>query len=171
MKKGITPIISVVLLLMMTVAAFGVAYLWLRTFQEDVQKEMEKSAQSQIYKSKKSFEILGVFEATVNGNPGVKIILRNTGEATFSSKELQTTLVMIDGKYTFVPVNLATLPNFPPGSTITLEIDKDLFDPATAGSEVDLADQQTHKIKVFISKWESSVVCGPLDDGATYCNI
>lgn len=39
MRHGITPLIAILLLLMMTVAAAGAAFLWMNQLQEDVQSE------------------------------------------------------------------------------------------------------------------------------------
>lgn len=57
-KKGITPIIATVILLMMTVAAAGAAYLWMTNLQGLIQTEVEGTATFVTSQSALQFDVV-----------------------------------------------------------------------------------------------------------------
>lgn len=85
-RKGITPVIAIVLLLMMTVAAAGMAYVWVRGVQEDTQKSVGDTLKTKTEQMSGEVTIDNVYE---NGTADVFLIsVRNTGTVTFTSNVL-----------------------------------------------------------------------------------
>ncbi len=163
-RKGITPIISVVLLLMMTVGAFGLAYVWLKNFQSGVQEEMSKSAQEVISEVQKSIKIIAVYRDAAASQ--TKISLQNSGKLTIRDDELQTLIIKLDGKV--VPSSIVSIPtgNLPPNDIITITLNNDYF---TASSSPTLVDGAIHVWEVIIGSISSTYSCGPLDPTDEAC--
>jgi flagellin-like protein len=80
MKKAITPVIAIVLLLMMTVAAAGFAYVFLKGTQEEVQKGTGESVEYMIKELSSCMSI-----DSISGN---KIYLRNCGKGVITNDSL-----------------------------------------------------------------------------------
>lgn len=98
-KKGITPVIAIVLLLMMTVAAAGMAYVWIMSVQEDV----TAVADEQLDDMKTSTSIRLDFEAVNNNTDttdvrsgNMTITIRNSGKYGFSEEDLGQFVVYTD---------------------------------------------------------------------------
>ena len=81
MKKGITPIIAIVLLLMMTVAAFGMTFVWVQKTQGDIQTSVTGDIQNIIKQTSTCMSI-----DAMNFN---KVYLRNCGKGVLSNSSLQ----------------------------------------------------------------------------------
>ncbi|HIJ98297.1 TPA: hypothetical protein H1012_03580 [archaeon] len=80
-RKGITPIIAVILLLMMTIAIAGLAYTWLQRLQTSVQSGTENTSTQFIGSSKVKLVVDG-YNTTCTGTSSVvqvRIFGRNAG--------------------------------------------------------------------------------------------
>jgi len=78
-RKGITPVIAIVLLLMMTVAAAGVAYLWIMNLQEG----MEETANEGIEKQQRDSSAAITIESVWKNGLATSFLIRNSGTHTF----------------------------------------------------------------------------------------
>ncbi|MCK5474000.1 MAG: hypothetical protein KAI53_01220 [Candidatus Aenigmarchaeota archaeon] len=85
-RKGITPIIAIVLLLMMTVAAFGLTFVWVQSTQQDLQENIGKDIKSVTDMNAAQFSIESIYNDTGN----ISIVVRNTGRYTFPDATLFT---------------------------------------------------------------------------------
>lgn len=133
MKKGITPIIAIVLLLMMTVAAFGLTFVWVQSTQSDLQENVGEDISAIREKMSTCISIESVSEHNV--------YLRNCGEGILKSSLLS---VYIDGiptasmlsPLTVDPEDVGTitlnLTNVPIKNTMDLKITSSGTVPATA---------------------------------------
>ena len=71
MKKGITPVIAVVLLLMIALVIVGLAFTWFVSTQQLLQEEGEQEGERQIANIQSMFR--------VEGSKGNRIFIRNDG--------------------------------------------------------------------------------------------
>ncbi len=71
-RKGITPVIAIVLLLMMTVAAAGGAYAWLTQLQEQFQNQAESSIE-------RGINIVDMQCYNQDGSGYVEVFFKNSG--------------------------------------------------------------------------------------------
>ena len=80
-RKGITPVIALVLLLMMTVAAAGMAYIWFQDVQQETQDTVSDSLAERTGQMAGAVSIDAVYEdADVT-----QVAIRNTGSTTFAT--------------------------------------------------------------------------------------
>jgi flagellin-like protein len=88
-RKGITPIISVILLLMMTIAIAGLAYTWLQRMQASVTNQTEESATRMLQGLNTQIRVDGVSLINCTGSDAnVSIYFRNTGVNTANNLQL-----------------------------------------------------------------------------------
>jgi flagellin-like protein len=82
-KKGITPIISVILLLMMSVAVAGIAWFWLQSMTQKVMSQTEQGTNAQLTALANSLQVQGspVCNAT---NGDVSAVIYNPSTASVS---------------------------------------------------------------------------------------
>jgi len=89
-KKGITPVIAVVLLMMMTVAAAGAAYIWILSVQSTVQTDTSDFISDTL--ERKDFLISDVecdYDASDGaGHDNITIVLYNNGKSDFNSEDV-----------------------------------------------------------------------------------
>ncbi|MBR9679327.1 MAG: hypothetical protein GON13_03605 [Nanoarchaeota archaeon] len=100
--KGVTPIIATVLLLMMTVAAAGAAYMWMNSLQATIQRQVEDTAggvtgATQLmfdfkYKKCNATETGGVY-----GHNEIELIIENTGQGNIHDGPVSLVLVDSEG--------------------------------------------------------------------------
>ncbi len=118
-SKAITPIVSIILLLMMTVFASTAAYLWMNNVQSSIQENVQRNLEGSFNEQLTSFTIIS---STCNASSNnVTLILLNTGSVDISSGDFVLTLSSTTG------ANLDTVieNNFPgldAADTMSLEI-------------------------------------------------
>ena len=95
-RKAVTPVIAVVLLLMMTVAVGGVAFMWLTKMQEDMQDDISKQQEEMRKKATAGLTITAAWE---DSGGTIAILVRNSGSYTFNSEDIDDIEVYYDGKY------------------------------------------------------------------------
>lgn len=93
-KKGITPIIAVILLLMMTVAGAGAAFFWFVRIQSEMQGGTESYSEQLTEKISARVDISEMdWDSTYNE---LTIIVRNNGNMPISLLNSTTTMVLKD---------------------------------------------------------------------------
>ena len=78
-KKGITPIIAIILLLMMTVAVAGAAFFWLSRIQNQLQGGVESFQGTILTQVASSVDVVDVGYINASGDQNMTIYLQNTG--------------------------------------------------------------------------------------------
>lgn len=81
-RKGITPVIAIVLLLMITVGVAGAAYVWIKQVQEQTQAGIETGIIEQTAAMQARLSIDSIWE---NTNNDISFMLRNSGSYTYTS--------------------------------------------------------------------------------------
>lgn len=84
--KGITPVIAIILLLLITISMVGFAFLWFTEFAELAASGTEATAQQLIDIQQKTVRIDNV----VDTGSGVDITIRSTGASSIDGSELAT---------------------------------------------------------------------------------
>ena len=79
-KKGVTAVVATVLLLMMTVAAAGLAYVWITEMQKNIQIGTETQYNNQQIQAEAKLSI----DSAWNTSGNISLVLRNTGSYTFN---------------------------------------------------------------------------------------
>ena len=101
MKKGVTPIIATVLLLMMTVAAAGAAYLWMNSLQSQIQNEVERTANTVAGASELEFQYrfrkCNATDSSVYGHTEIEAYVENTGQGNINQGPVGLTLIDDEG--------------------------------------------------------------------------
>ena len=93
-RKGITPVIAIVLLLMMTVAAAGMAYVWIMSIQGDIaQDTAEDLADIQDEKNTR----LEIVTVRNDSNGKIELTFKNAGSYVFSASNAEQIKLYIDG--------------------------------------------------------------------------
>lgn len=87
-RHGITPVVSIVMLLMMTVAAAGAAYSWFNQIQTDVQEQATNRLQTSI--EVRDLQCLLDTDPSDDGNTqdDLLISLKNTGRRDLSGRSV-----------------------------------------------------------------------------------
>lgn len=96
MRKGITPVIAIVLLLMMTVAIAGVAYVWLTKVQEDIQKGTEGVIKEKTEAMKASVSIDSIWKTGTAPDYYIALTVRNAGSHVYTRTEVEGFKVYLD---------------------------------------------------------------------------
>ncbi len=95
-KKGITPVIAIVLLLMMTVAAAGLAYEFIMNMSETQTEAIAEQVEAQSDKMRTDIRILQI-QNTSSANL-LQFIIRNQGSTDVPEISDTNTEIKLDGK-------------------------------------------------------------------------
>lgn len=87
-NKGITPIISVVLLLMMTISIAGIAYTWLQRTQATIETSTENTTKRLLRGLKVKLRIEGYDLACDGTSSNLTVSVRNAGTETAKNLQL-----------------------------------------------------------------------------------
>ncbi len=82
--KGITPVIAIILLLLITVAMVGFALVWFQRFVTATGSQTEQNLQTQLDQQSKLISIVNIN----NGGPASIVSVKNIGTRTISLTEL-----------------------------------------------------------------------------------
>jgi len=85
MNKTITPVISVILLIMLTIAVSASAWYWVNSMQANLQTNSAQNIESTTQASNLKYTLISV---TCNLTGNITIQLRNDGETDISSTEI-----------------------------------------------------------------------------------
>ncbi len=86
-RKGITPVIALVLLLMMTVAAAGMAYVWFMDVQEETQSTVQESLSQRTDQMAGAIVIDLVYET--GAATSSEVLIRNTGSVDYAGDTIK----------------------------------------------------------------------------------
>jgi len=90
-KRAITPIISIILLLMVTIAIAGLAYTWLQRMQTTIQTTSENTSTRLLEGMNVDLKIDGYSlecNGTINGDLNLTFYVRNSGTQTANNLQL-----------------------------------------------------------------------------------
>ncbi len=90
-RKGITPVIAIVLLLMMTVAAAGMAYVWIMSIQEDIGADTERDLANLNQQKNARLSISAVWNNTGN----VSLIVKNAGTYVYTAADVTNIQILV----------------------------------------------------------------------------
>ncbi len=115
-KKGITAVVAIVLLLMMTVAAAGLAYMWISQMQTGTQQKTSEQLNTQAQQMQSSLNIESVW-----ASGGMMFFsLRNTGSTTVDLTYANGARFYVNGAIqTANPTGMTGL--ITPGATFTVQ--------------------------------------------------
>lgn len=105
-RKGITPVIAIVLLLMMTVAAAGMAYVWIMSLQEGIAADTDADIARLQDQKNTRLEIVSVYNDTATGD--LNFIFKNSGSRVFTPAEAGNIKIYIDGQMKSLPAACST---------------------------------------------------------------
>jgi len=126
-RKGITPVIAIVLLLMMTVAAAGMAYVWIMSLQENIASDTEKDLETLQETKNARLSI----ESVWNDTNGFGIMIKNAGTYTFTATDATNIRTQVG---TYTASGCATIAG--PGTTCTITVTQAQQQfPITPGSD------------------------------------
>ncbi|GEM_PF-6539433 len=152
--KGLTPIIAIVLLLMMTVAAFGLAYIWLTSFQKQTQSEVQAVVKEKLSQLGTQLEILSVYYDSTNSR--TVIVVYNNGKNIIPGDLLTNIVVLVDKKRISAGVSTSTTGDIPPNGNFDVYINTNIF------TSLNLKDNKLHTIAIKMGDIEISYPCGPI---------
>ncbi|MEM4714082.1 MAG: archaellin/type IV pilin N-terminal domain-containing protein [Candidatus Nanoarchaeia archaeon] len=89
-KKGITPIIAIILLLMMTVAVAGAAFFWLSRIQSQLQGGIESYQGTMMTQVASKVDVIAANYKNESGQENLTIIFQNTGNTKISISNTST---------------------------------------------------------------------------------
>lgn len=104
-RKGITPVIAIVLLLMMTVAAAGMAYVWIMSLQEGIAADTDADIARLQDQKNTRLEIVSVYNTSAGE---MNFIIKNAGTRVFTPTEAGNIMIYIDGQMKTLPVACST---------------------------------------------------------------
>ena len=147
-RKGITPIISVILLLMMVIAIAGIAYTWLQGMQETIQTSTANSSERLLGEMNVQLRIDGVgVDATVDVGGGIcnaTVYFRNKG-----TEKAQNLRLFVDDVYaTDATAQVSTLN---PGTSA-------YFNASNSTKLEDITNNSYHKFKVASDETEAEEI-------------
>ncbi len=92
-RKGITPVLSIVLLVLILVGLIGGVYLFISGSQEEAQESAQESVSKTIQSATSKLVIETVWDN--GGKIGVQI--RNVGTSTYTTSDFSTASAFVDG--------------------------------------------------------------------------
>ncbi len=123
-RKGITPVIAIVLLLMMTVAAAGMAYVWIMSIQEDIAADTERDLAN--FNKQKNARLS--ISAVWNDSGDISMIIKNAGTYVYTADDVGNIQILV-GSEVITPTTCGSLST--QGTTCT--VDSSTAFPTTAG--------------------------------------
>ena len=156
-RKGLTPIVTVVLLLMLAIVVFGTAFMWVTKMQQKSQTETSKQLNERTVVLSLNLDIISVYKDD-NGN--ISIVIMNKGEKPIPGDWLNGSIIKIDNVITNAFHNPDV--DVPPGGTATY---------TSSYPFSSIADRKVHVIDINVKGRDISVTCGPLEPDANACEI
>ena len=158
-KKGITAVVAIVLLLMMTVGAAGLAYVWVTNLQGNVQTKAGEGVTDIANQQDAKIAIDSVYNDTSVTPNLVKVIVRNIGRYTFVDEG------NFQVYYGGVPV---TVTGFTDGTSNAPKTVRTVVLPATSNFPK-FGETKEVKITSEISTATITYTCSPTTSAATSC--
>lgn len=116
--RSITPIIAIILLLLMTVAAAGAAYLWITMIQKQISTQTESGLESQM----KQMHGRLTLESVWNNTPSrICTAIRNVGTIDYTESEMEELTWYVDDRsYMYNISNVVGMNKFESGDVMTI---------------------------------------------------
>ena len=147
-KKGVTPIISIVLLLMITVAVAGTVSFWLGSVQEGAQSEIEDSTDIITSQTQQSVTVQFV---TCEAGDLITLVIRNSGTRPIDAGDVALSISDEDGAsnlgYTTATNGLPSI--LAVDDSVTIE-DIDVNSGAAGSVDVDLQAGTNYQLSVTV---------------------
>ncbi|MBN1923904.1 MAG: hypothetical protein JW791_04045 [Nanoarchaeota archaeon] len=121
-SKAITPIVSIILLLMMTVFASTAAYLWMNSIQSSIQENVQSNLQESFTGQLTSFTLISTICNATSDN--ITLIMMNTGSVDISSGDLVVSLSSTTGSTLEIIID-SGFAGIDAGDTVSLELESD----------------------------------------------
>ncbi len=152
--RGLSPIIGVVLLIMMTVAVMGAAYLWITSLQQSVQQ----SASQQMGTMQRGQ--INILSADCNAtNDIVKLVVRNMGTVTIPKGNVTMEIKDANGVHLNIMYYDMTS-NFAPNKLLTLTYNLSDSSKSLESKTTDLVADSTYQLTIsFPDGTTQSVTC------------
>ena len=101
--KGITPVVAIILLLMITISMVGFAFIWFSRMFESVSGGVENQTLTELETMRKKIDIENV---DTSGSPNV-VTIRNIGSANIPSNQLSFYIDNVFATCTFAATTIA----------------------------------------------------------------
>ncbi len=148
-KKGITPVISVVLLIMLVIGLTGGAYYWMTNVQEGLQESTGRQVESTTDVTSVKFDIITII--CEESDNTVRATLVNNGERIIDASNAIMTLREINGEVLGTDTELTVNPE---------SVSKDeSFTIESAGTQWDLADEKSYSVRINIGSSAQMDTC------------
>jgi len=135
-KKGITAVVAIVLLLMMTVASAGLAYMWISQMQTGTQQKTTEQLNAQQQQMQGALAIESAWNSGVPPALGnLQFAIRNVGTTALSFGAGSNVQFYVDGVLTGTPATLTAVGTLAPGAASTALIDTGSAYPAAGVSK------------------------------------
>lgn len=159
-KKGITAVVAIVLLLMMTVGAAGLAYVWIT----NLQTKMQGNAETGVEDIQKTQDARISVDSVWNASGNINLTLLNSGRYTFTNPS-SSFRIYLDGQPLNTGVAGLTSGTFAPRDRLTIQL------PTTAPGKMfpSFGNVTTIKISTDIEGITATFRCAPSSPTATSC--
>ncbi|MFH1424953.1 MAG: archaellin/type IV pilin N-terminal domain-containing protein [archaeon] len=140
-RRGITPIISVILLLMMTIAIAGLAYTWLQGLQTTIEESTENTTTRMLGEMNVELRLDGASGSPISGSGycNATVYVRNKGTERADNLQLYVNDLMVVG---------GNITSLSPGSTVSWAY--------VNSSTLNVTNNTFHKFKIVSDETEAS---------------
>ncbi len=115
--RGITPVIAVILLLLMTISAAGAAFIWINSIQRQITTESETGLEASLQRLHGQFGI----ESVWNVSTKVCMTIRNSGTVGYSESQMnQLSFYVNEGSYRYNVTTVIGMGVFRPGDLVNI---------------------------------------------------
>lgn len=116
--RGITPILSTVMLLIIGIAVSAVFFYWYNNFQKSLQAKVERQAEEELEQYGYKIEVEEVFCNSSSGN--ITIFIRNVGDKTIPSGDAY--IFLYDSNYSYITSFSIEFPGLSPNRVYVMNV-------------------------------------------------
>ncbi len=150
MKKGISAVVAVIMLLMITVALVGMAYVWLSSAFTGVTKTTGEAIEKRTETIITNFVINGAWNETIGGVTYINISLQNIGTTEIPIESMSVMVNGIDaGAITVVSESQTVDGALSPNEKATISVSKPAAVSTPCGAEVEVKYASVSAIKTI----------------------
>ena len=150
--RALSPIIGVILLIMMTIAVMGAAYLWVTSLQQSVQ---QTSSQQMGTMQRGSINLLS---ADCNSNTGiVSIVVRNIGTVTIPKGNVTLEVKDANGQHLNILYD-SVANNFAPNTLLHLKYNLSDTSESLEQKATTLTAESTYQLKISFPDGTSQAI-------------
>ena len=147
-KKTITPVISLVLLILLMISIVTGAFYWMTGVQEGLQESTGAGVQSAQNAQNIKYNIITV--ACDDTDDSVKITALNSGDFTIDASNAVITVSDMNGVVLGVDTDVTGSASIPSGESFVISAD---------GAEWDMDDETTYSVKLSIGSFSQTAIC------------